>query len=53
MLARSDRGFVVVQIDDGQLAGFLVLVLGAERPVRAAITLPELPATDVAAGQSD
>ena len=46
-------GFVVVQGDDGQLAGFLVLVLGADSLVRAAITQPELPAADVAAGQGD
>ena len=46
-------GFVVVQGDDGQLAGFLVLVLGADSLVRAAITQPELPAADVATCQGD
>ena len=47
------RGLVVVQGDDGQLAGFFVLVLGADRFVGAAIREAELPAADVATGQGD
>ena len=46
-------GFVVVQGDDGQLAGFLVLMLGADRLVGTAITQPELPPADVATCQGD
>jgi len=47
------RSFVVVQGDDGQLAGLLVLMLGADRLMGAAITQPELPPADVATCQGD
>ena len=47
------RSFVVVQGDDGQLAVFLVLMLGADRLMGAAITKAELPPADVATCQGD
>ena len=47
------RGLVVIQGDDGQLAGFFILMLGADRFVGAAIREAELPAADITAGQGD